>query len=84
MTAETIDPLATLELVGQGIGFSLMPQSVADHAGRDVTVVPLSRPGMRRNVTLAWARERRALPAVDAFLELAEPWLPANAGTART
>ena len=74
VTAETIDPLATLELIGQGIGFSLMPRSVAAHAGADVHAVPLSRPGLRRNVTLAWARERRSLPALDAFLELTAAW----------
>ena len=79
VTAETIDPLATLELVGQGIGFSLIPQSVAEHAGRDVAVVALSRPGLRRNITVAWAQGRRSLPALDAFLELAAPWLPAHA-----
>jgi len=76
VTAETIDPLATLELVEQGIGCSLMPRSVAEHAGRRVRAVELSRPGLRRMVTLAWARERRSLPAIDAFLELAGAWLP--------
>ncbi len=74
VSAETIDPLATLELVGQRLGFSLMPQSVADHAGRDVRVVPLVSPGLLRNITLAWVRERRSLPALDAFLELAAAW----------
>ena len=76
VTAETIDPLATLELVGQGLGLSLVPRSVADHAGRDVRVVALRRPGLERIVTLAWARERRSLPALNAFLELAAAWLP--------
>jgi DNA-binding transcriptional LysR family regulator len=76
VTAETIDPLATLELVGQGLGCSLMPQSVAGHAGADVAVVALRRPGLRRIVTLAWAHERRSRPAVDAFLELAAAWIP--------
>ena len=76
VVAETIDPLATLELVGEGIGFSLMPRSVAVHAGPNVREVALARPGLRRNVTLAWSRERRTLPALDAFLELAGPWLP--------
>ena len=74
VSAETIDPLATLELVGQRLGFSLMPRSVADHAGRDVRVVSLVAPGLQRNITLAWVRERRSLPALDAFLELTATW----------
>jgi DNA-binding transcriptional LysR family regulator len=81
VTAETIDPLATLELVGQGLGCSLMPRSVADHAGSDVAVVALRRPGLRRNVTLAWAHEHRTRPAVDAFLELAAAWIPGSRST---
>jgi DNA-binding transcriptional LysR family regulator len=79
VTAETIDPLATLELVGQGLGLSLVPRSVGEHAAADVVVVALRRPGLRRNVTLAWTHERRARPAVDAFLELAAPWIPGSA-----
>ncbi len=79
VTAETIDPLITIELVGQGIGVSLLPQSAAEHAGADVSVVALAPPGLRRNVTLAWARERRSLPALAAFLELAADWLPPGA-----
>jgi hypothetical protein len=39
-------------------------------------VIPLSRPGVEHAVTLAWSRERRAAPALDAFLELAADWLP--------
>jgi DNA-binding transcriptional LysR family regulator len=81
VTAETIDPLAMLELVGQGLGCSLMPRSVADHAGADVAVVALRRPGLRRNVTLAWAHEHRTRPAVDAFLELAAAWIPGSRST---
>jgi DNA-binding transcriptional LysR family regulator len=81
VTAETIDPLATLELVGEGIGFSLMPRSVAVHAGPGVRAVALAPPGLRRAVTLAWARERRSLPALDAFLELAGAWVPGARAT---
>ena len=78
VVAETIDPLATLELVGHGLGCALMPRSIADHAGRDVAVVPLAAPGLDRLFTLAWDRNRRGLPALSAFLELAADWLPAG------
>jgi LysR family transcriptional activator of glutamate synthase operon len=76
ITAETIDPLALIELVGAGLGIALASASYAELAGPDVTVIPLQAPGVEHAVTLAWSRERRAAPALDAFLELAADWLP--------
>jgi DNA-binding transcriptional LysR family regulator len=77
--AETIDPLAMLELVGEGLGVALVPTAIAELAGAAVRAVPLASPGLRGNVTVAWARERRSLPALEAFLELASEWLPGGA-----
>lgn len=74
VTAETIDPLAMLELVGAGLGVAIAPPTFAEFAGPSVRAIPLSSPGLRNNVTLAWSRERRALPALDAFLELTGDW----------
>lgn len=76
VTAETIDPLAMIELVGVGLGVAIVPPSFADLATPAVRAVELMPPGLLENVTLAWPRERRALPALDAFLELAAEWLP--------
>ncbi len=76
VTAETIDPLAMIELVGVGLGVAIVPPSFADLATPAVRAVALTAPGLLENVTLAWPRERRALPALDAFLELAADWLP--------
>ncbi|HEY3775264.1 MAG TPA: LysR family transcriptional regulator [Solirubrobacteraceae bacterium] len=76
VTAETIDPLAMIELVGVGLGVAIVPPSFADLATPAVRAVELAPPGLLENVTLAWPRERRALPALDAFLELAAEWLP--------
>jgi DNA-binding transcriptional LysR family regulator len=76
VTAETIDPLAMIELVGVGLGVAIVPTSFADLATPAVRAVELEPPGLLENVTLAWPRERRALPALDAFLELAADWLP--------
>jgi DNA-binding transcriptional LysR family regulator len=76
VTAETIDPLAMIELVGVGLGVAIVPPSFADLATPAVRAVELKPPGLLENVTLAWPRERRALPALDAFLELADEWLP--------
>jgi DNA-binding transcriptional LysR family regulator len=75
ITAETIDPLALVELVGAGLGVALASGTYAALAGPDVAVLALSRPGLSHPVTLAWSRERRALPALDAFLGLAAGWL---------
>ena len=44
VSAETIDPLGILELVGSGLGCAIVPQSIADHAGPDVRVVALAQP----------------------------------------
>ncbi|HTU28717.1 MAG TPA: LysR family transcriptional regulator [Solirubrobacteraceae bacterium] len=76
VTAETIDPLAMIELVGVGLGVAIVPPSFADLATPAVRAIELAPPGLLENVTLAWPRERRALPALDAFLELAADWLP--------
>ena len=75
VTAETIDPLAMIELVGVGLGVAIVPPSFADLATPAVRAIALTPPVLE-NVTLAWPRERRALPALDAFLELAAEWLP--------
>jgi DNA-binding transcriptional LysR family regulator len=68
ITAETIDPLSLVELVGAGLGVAIASDTYAALGGPDVAAVALSRPGLTHPVTLAWSRERRALPALDAFL----------------
>ncbi len=80
ITAETDDPLGMLELVAVGLGVAVAPVSYGDFAGRGVRAVELASPGLEHTVTLAWPRERRALPALDAFLELAHGW-PAEPGS---
>lgn len=79
IVAETIDPLAMLELVREGLGLALVPAAMAELAGAGVRALELAPPGLRATFTLAWARERRALPALDAFLALAGDWLPRGA-----
>jgi LysR family transcriptional activator of glutamate synthase operon len=68
VSAETIDPFAILELVGGGLG--------AEHAGRDIRVLDLEDPELVRTISIAWIPDRRALPALDAFLDLAADWIP--------
>jgi DNA-binding transcriptional LysR family regulator len=76
VAAETIDPFAILELVGGGLACSIVPISIAEHAGRDIRVIPLENPALVRTISIAWVPERRALPALDAFLDLAADWIP--------
>jgi DNA-binding transcriptional LysR family regulator len=78
VTAETIDPLAMIELVGVGLGVAIVPPSYAELATPAVRAIELLPPGLLENVTLAWPRDRRGLPALDAFLALAADWLPAR------
>ena len=65
-----------LELVAEGVGVALVSTSFAELAGPGLRAIPLARPALHHSVTLAWSRERRALPALDAFLDLAGEWLP--------
>lgn len=71
ISAETIDPLAVLELVSHGLGVAIAPESFAALADATVQSVPLAGPGLARPLTLAWSGTRRAAPALTAFLELA-------------
>jgi DNA-binding transcriptional LysR family regulator len=80
IVAETIDPLTIVELVEAGLGVALVSTALAEFIRGGVRTVPLADPGLRGNETVAWRRERRSLPALEAFLELAGDWLPGAAG----
>jgi DNA-binding transcriptional LysR family regulator len=58
-------------MVSRGLGVALAPASEAEHEGPPVAVVPVRRPSLARDVTLAWRANRRHSPAARAFLELA-------------
>ena len=71
ISAETIDPLAVLELVSHGLGVAIAPESFAALADATLRSVPLAGAGLARPLTLTWSGTRRAAPALAAFLELA-------------
>jgi len=71
VTAETNDPLTIVELLVHGLGITLAPESFAALVDERVRAVPLARPGLTRSLSVAWARRRRSLPALDAFLAVA-------------
>jgi LysR family transcriptional regulator, transcription activator of glutamate synthase operon len=58
-------------MVGRGLGVALLPRSEATQEDAPLAVVPVDRPILARDVTLAWRGARRHSPAAAAFLELA-------------
>ena len=58
-------------IVARGLGVALLPESEAEHEGPPVAAVPVRRPQLARDVTLAWRANRRHSPAARAFLDLA-------------
>jgi LysR family transcriptional activator of glutamate synthase operon len=58
-------------MVSRGLGVALLPESEAAHAGPPVAAVPVRKPALARDVTLAWRANRRHSPAARAFLDLA-------------
>src|SRR5215212_4308032 len=58
-------------IASRGLGVALLPASEADHEGPPVAVVPVRKPVLTRDVTLAWRANRRHSPAARAFLRLA-------------
>jgi DNA-binding transcriptional LysR family regulator len=69
VTAEAGDLGSLVELVAAGLGVAVVPRSAAE--GRDVAVVPITRPRLQRRTALAWNRADVS-PAGRAFLALAD------------
>jgi DNA-binding transcriptional LysR family regulator len=68
ITAETGDLASLVELAAEGLGVAVLPRSATD--GRDVAVLEISRPRLRRRTALAW-NETAVSPAGRAFLAVA-------------
>jgi DNA-binding transcriptional LysR family regulator len=58
-------------MVSRGLGVTIVPESDAHRHGPEVAAVPLHRPALTRDVTLAWRSSRRHTPAARAFFALA-------------
>ncbi|HEY2005812.1 MAG TPA: LysR family transcriptional regulator [Solirubrobacteraceae bacterium] len=58
-------------LVSRGLGVAILPRSDAEGFGADVAVVSLTKPSLRRDITIAWREGRRLSPAAAEFLDLA-------------
>jgi len=67
-------------LVAEGLGVSVLPRSVAEAPGREVTVVSLGPTPPMRTILLAWPTKIYHTPAADAFLSFIQndirdyPW----------
>jgi DNA-binding transcriptional LysR family regulator len=59
------------DMVGHGLGITILPRSDVMDGFGDVAVARLTEPTLSRDVTLAWRAERRLAPAARAFLALA-------------
>jgi DNA-binding transcriptional LysR family regulator len=68
---ESTESVRIRAMASLGLGVALAPASEAEHEGPPVAVVPVRRPRLTRDVTLAWRAQRRHSPAARAFLDLA-------------
>jgi DNA-binding transcriptional LysR family regulator len=74
---ETTDVRLLCELVGHGLGVTIVPRSIADRGAADRTalsVVAIDPPVTRRHTALAWRTERHQSPAAHEFLVAARSW----------
>lgn len=71
VTLESNEAGRVRRLVARGLGVAILPRSDAEGPGADVAVVALTRPSLRRDITVAWREGRRLSPAAAEFLELA-------------
>ena len=71
VTLESNEASRVRRLVSRGLGVAILPRSDAAGPGADVAVAALTRPSLRRDITLAWREGRRLSPAAAEFLELA-------------
>jgi DNA-binding transcriptional LysR family regulator len=58
-------------MTSRGLGVAVVPESDGHSHGPPVVAIPLHRPALTRDVTLAWRRDRRHTPAARAFLAMA-------------
>ena len=72
LAIESTESARMRALVARGLGVALLPESETDHEGPPVAAVPVRRPRLARDVTLAWRANRRHSPAARAFLALAQ------------
>jgi DNA-binding transcriptional LysR family regulator len=69
--AEATDLVTLTDLVAQGIGVGVFPESVAVRARGQLVAIPLIRPRLKRHLVLVWHRQRTSAVA-KAFLEVAQ------------
>jgi len=69
--AEATDLVTLTDLVAQGIGVGVFPESVTVRARGQLVAIPLIRPRLKRHLVLVWHRQRTSA-VTKAFLEVAQ------------
>jgi len=72
VTLESNESQRIRRLVARGLGVAILPRSDAAGPGAEIVAVDLTRPGLTRDITLAWREGRRQSPAAAAFLAMAK------------
>jgi DNA-binding transcriptional LysR family regulator len=72
--AATVTQFATMmSFVRAGVGIAIIPSgAVAGLLGKDLAVLPLSKPRLSRDVGLIWLRDRELTPAARGFAAVVE------------
>jgi DNA-binding transcriptional LysR family regulator len=70
LTVEGGEMDAVLGFVRAGLGIGVVPSMVTAHAGPDIRVTPLARPGLRRTVALAHRSDVAPPRAARVFQEV--------------
>lgn len=68
---EASNTLALIGLVAAGLGITIYPESLINHLGHSVEVLPLVHPDFRVQTILAWKRSNRT-KAVRQFVDIAK------------
>lgn len=63
---------SVLGLVAAGLGYGIVPKSIAQLAGPDVSAHALAEPGAQTELWLVWHEERMS-PALSQFINIAAP-----------
>lgn len=75
---ETSDVSLLTDLAARGLGVAIVPRSIAIEGTNrsDLTLTNITRPKLRRHLSLAYRRGGPQSPAAQAFLEIARRTLP--------
>lgn len=80
---ESSDLAMVRNLVAEGLGVALMPQSLADATGPAIATLEIAPDPPVRTVALTWRTDLSVSPPARAFLDLALEWIDSTGLTTR-